>query len=955
MNSASTATLGRWILGAGFALVVLALSPLTQQPALDIKFLLGSCVAAIAVLLSIPAGRCARPAGGFIAYFVFAFLAWAALSVLQSPNRGIALNQLSQWLLCGCLFYAARQLIRTRDHFESLITAACGAIFIASIYGFMQKTGYDPFPWGEAVKEMEEYRNLPATYGNPNLAGHALVLAIPLAVYLCTRHFWMVLLLPVYGLHLYWTHQRGGVLAMAGAVALLVIAATALRLRLKPGTYVATTIGSFGVLVAATVFMVAWFSIGRYGTPLPPDSSMLLRYNAVQGGAEMILQKPLTGWGLGSYAIQNPPFWTPFEEIWFATEGFYNEHVHCEPMEFAIEMGFPGVLAYLGVLLAGSCTALSLAHTPANRTLGLSMAAFFTVFGLDSVFGFNAHAPVSAMLFFMVAGALDGIGVERTPFSGSRASLARLLPYGVAFVALLLVLWNVQVFRSMAVLKRAIDGSASGLAFRSPALFATSERITPWHWQAPFEYGRMLARQHKYDEAETALGRALEDNPNFVLAHTSLGRVQLDKAQTLDPNTPEFSEALAAARESAEAAIAMCAPLPEAHELLADVALAPLEKTHVWPPAKSNDASVPKDVVTAAEKHVALAIANYPESPEAQYAKLVDLRLALGDSSGSESAILRFIDAYPSSYEVWKKTARCIERIDSATRLHHAILHQIDYFQGIRSKNDDPALRTLLSGMYWCKSAIEESQKGDYASAEASLRRSVAIAPSNPDAWRAYSRFALRHNQHAAFKRAIRLARDSAEAGLPVGVAALSTAFQGGTENLLKAATEAAQAAMQFANRVGLANAAEPVEAEVAWVADWLLMELRQLSTDDSAAADLGVNLGVILAIAGRTNEAVTLFDSWNPRLPANDQNKATTYWHHALMRENRFQDAAMLARQALEKDPQNVTLMVLEARSLTSAGSLADAASLYEKILATEDLDPQMRGLIEAEWQSAQ
>jgi hypothetical protein len=165
-------------MAALMALVVLAMFPYTGDPTGDIKWLLvswGAFLLATGLLaVSWRAGITLRRPPALLE-ILLAFLAFNALAALRSDYFGLSMVDMRRYWALFLLYLVSSQLYETPAQVRRLILAICGAVFVAALYAFMQRAGLDFFPWADLASE--EYRNLPATYGNPNFAAHTLILA----------------------------------------------------------------------------------------------------------------------------------------------------------------------------------------------------------------------------------------------------------------------------------------------------------------------------------------------------------------------------------------------------------------------------------------------------------------------------------------------------------------------------------------------------------------------------------------------------------------------------------------------------------------------------------------------------------------------------------------------------------------------------------------------------------
>ena len=187
--------------------LVLAILPWTTNPVKPIKDLV-TAVAAVLVSLC-GAGILSKHALHPKKYFappllilLLCFL-WSCIAALASRHRLVALDELRLYFPMLLLAFYSSLLFRNNRDRKHLALVICVAVCISSLYGFFQYLGLDPFPW--ITRDIEEYRGLPATFGNPNFAGHSLVLVIILAAGLIAARpsgfAWLLLPLPVFYLY----------------------------------------------------------------------------------------------------------------------------------------------------------------------------------------------------------------------------------------------------------------------------------------------------------------------------------------------------------------------------------------------------------------------------------------------------------------------------------------------------------------------------------------------------------------------------------------------------------------------------------------------------------------------------------------------------------------------------------------------------------------------------------
>jgi O-antigen ligase/tetratricopeptide (TPR) repeat protein len=636
------------IIRAGLAafvfVLILALFPLSLRPAIDVKVWLYQ---AAALLL----------AGSWIATVVFGWtpFRWPRLFgpvlvlTLMAQLVALAFSErlaagsvfLSQTFCLWMLFLVASQVYNSAREAQPLLISICVGVVISSLYAFAQKAGIDPFPWNEQAQQTSTYLELPGTFGNPNVAGHALVLAIVLAVSLAaapgTR--WCALLVPIYGLHLYWTGFRAGLLALAGGA--MGVAITWLAIRAKRSPVAAARITVATLLAFAGVAGMALFA---YGTVQSSnyrllDDSLMLRYNAYYGAAEMIADRPITGFGPGTYAVENPPYWTEYEQRWLAEKRLRNDHVHSDVLETWIETGVLGAVAYVLLLVCGVYYAAAhAARTPDGRWLSLGLVAFFVTFAIDGLFGFNGRVPVTAVMVMLAAGVLEGC----EGFEGSRSTRRRVVATFLLLTILAASFVGTRSFVSGTyayVARSALNGFAVDRAYEW-GQHALS--VDPNHPAARRVVADTALAMGRGDLAVPAYSDALEQRPHDIELRLGLARAHLaSAAHAIEAGDAEETMAgLQRAKDAAAAAAALCPVFPDADELLGRVALMRAQL-------------VDPSLATVAEKYFLDASRNASANAAAVLTLAANARLLMNDLDGAEEYFVRAVQRDPTLDSAW--------------------------------------------------------------------------------------------------------------------------------------------------------------------------------------------------------------------------------------------------------------------------------------------------------------
>jgi O-antigen ligase/tetratricopeptide (TPR) repeat protein len=941
--------------------VVLAMYPYTYDPSGPIKVLLYHWAAFALAAYVLVGGWLGRVPFRLPRVFLPVLAPFAGLCVLAaalSDYPGHSFTEAGKFAVLALFYLVASQVYRTPGQVRRLMLTVCLAVALASVYGFFQHFGMDPFPFEESGGEA--HTTMPATFGHPNYAAHTLVLTLIFALYLSTKRsrIWCLGLAALFLVHIRITGVRGGVLALAAAAACVGVAWLVGRRVRRPVP--AAALSLLIVIALGALGLAGAMALTNYrtGSPFPLDGSLLLRYNSYFGASRMILSKPVLGYGPGVYEIENPRFWTPYEQRWFAEKNLMNQHVHNDLLEAGIDAGLPGAALYLGFIILGAGYGLVMAFSarePDRRRLGYTYAALFVAFAVDSAFGFNLRVPVSALLIFLIAGTLDGVWSGPPPLrrDAPRSGIALAWRAGLVAAALAFAVLNTRVFQSETYLQKGRAARVFGRPELSEMLLARGEALAPWNWNFPRERG--IARRYLNDFAGSAAHteRALERNPYFVPSWLALAEMRLNVAAAgltearQDPaKRPAALKMLDGASEAARRTLELCPPLPDAEDALGRIAA--LEGTQLKLQADKDPSLRARlhRVLAEAEEHFQRALDLGAKNRGKLYMMIAEARIGRGDTSGAEEAYVRAVQAdprNPADVEAWDAFARF-----AAQHRRPEVLREVLDRQIARAKAADPADPVVLGRLYGVLGQALQLENADPAAIARTYADAVARVPQDPRLWQGYAFAAKAAGLEADLRRSAVEAADRLtrhQQRVPPVLQVLASAWRPGGSD-----PAAAVEALMKLFRQRSAGADRPTLAtEFGWAADALLSDLRRAELGKEERGRGILTAGMILTQAGQYPAALLAFREALPLLP--ERLRPLAYYHlgMACAESGRPEAAVPFLQQAVAGEPSNLNFRVHLAQALARSKRAEEARAEYARVLESGGLSPEDRARVEA------
>ena len=910
------------------AVLVLALDPRTADPAAPVKYL-ASAIAAVAMMLvwafAVRTNRAPYRRMSPAQWYQFLFFGALVFSALLSGTRDRSLAALCPWIIYSAIGFVAYQCFPHAYHLRNLFRAIVAAVCLSSVYGLAQHFGWDPFPWAE--RNVEEYRALPATYGNPNFAGHVLAIALVLLAGLVVdawqRKGWCVdislYLLPgaLMLTHLGLTHMRGGPVALFVALffTLAYLGAQRIGRTRTDGALVslAACVALLGTATIAGLVLAPWLGL---------DSSLQLRLHGYVGAAALFLDNPILGVGPGNYAFHNIPHWSDFEALWYALEGKRNFHVHNEWLEMAAECGVLGIATFIGLFVFAIAIFFQNPWLTAEKhwALFLAIPAAVVAIATDACFGFNLHAPVSAGFFFLLL-----MLRPARPYYGapSRKSSRRgvvplcLFTLAAAWVLCADYAHERRYQRAQGAVAWEREERASGATMDHAE--QTSDLLEALTKERPGDYrGWMLRGDFALEQGQAALavdayGQALSIHPHLPRLHVQKARAHVRNAQESGSQAD-----LDAANQHADAAAERCPELADAHAMRGWAAYV----TTTLPALDPSD-----DDVKIAIEHFTRARALGLSDDKGIDAALGELHGRLKDWPAAAEDFQRAVALDSKVPQTWLQWHDAATRAGGAALAEHrqALFHNLGNFT-----SGDAAISSEVATWIGGRIAALTETPAQTAVADQALRKALSADPSLTGFWSAWLGLTDEGKRKEVLAEALAAIPDAQRASISPTIAAIHAALAEPRPDTLKQASAAllqSLATAPGAENVVLASIYKPL-------VDILDQARRDAGLPDVAIGPVLQDLGAVYFETGDQQNADAMLRAAESVLPADALARVWYYHSRTLTALGQHEAALSMAKSALDADGNAIEHSWHMARSLAAAGHGDAARFAYESLL---------------------
>ncbi|MBC8385791.1 MAG: O-antigen ligase family protein [Candidatus Cloacimonetes bacterium] len=177
------------------------------------------------------------------------------------------------------------------------------------------------------------------------------------------------------------------------------------------------------------------------------QKSIKMRIAKWRNGLEMIKDKPLTGFGLGSFEAAYPLYFKKAIKDPGYNAGYFHGGIHNDLFQFAIELGIPGLAIFIAILLTIFYFLIKLIKrsTKIETIFFLSCLAGISGLLVESFFNYPLRHPTYMFIFAIIIGLISGIYSRRFPKKSFRLKIQKPISYILIAVLLIMLIFSFQI------------------------------------------------------------------------------------------------------------------------------------------------------------------------------------------------------------------------------------------------------------------------------------------------------------------------------------------------------------------------------------------------------------------------------------------------------------------------------------------------------------------------------
>ena len=422
----------------------------------------------------------------------------------------------------GCYlgaYFAAANIFSRFPRRKAVWCTLFSLLLAVALYSLVQHRINPEMLYGR-LRYTDYGERLGGTYICPNHIAHLFQMWIPFClVFLCIPQFgwfWRICFgyaLPVFGLLIYQTQSRAGLLGLIASSGMLFLL---LMLRKSRRAFLLSLV--IAPLLMATGIGGFWAGSAMFRDRMQPVVKVLtaaskgdwedvlsldFRPMTWADSSVMFMDHPFVGFGPGNYGQVFPEYRTRLQVVRVETV-----HPHNEPLELLTEYGLIGAGLFVGALVSICISLIRLIKTSKRPYHALPAAALLAALAgtfVHGLFDFELRIFPNALMLSILAGCVvapimkQKPEVSSQPSSGFRLSSA-LCPL-TSILLLLVAGWSIQVMSSAFLRVQGDRLRLSGNRTSAEGLYKFSAAIDPQSWPAHLGLGQVYSH-YRYQELD---------------------------------------------------------------------------------------------------------------------------------------------------------------------------------------------------------------------------------------------------------------------------------------------------------------------------------------------------------------------------------------------------------------------------------------------------------------------
>jgi putative inorganic carbon (hco3(-)) transporter len=324
-----------------------------------------------------------------ISIAIYVYLFWIFITSITSELPIVSFKYLLVriWFIV-CFYFLITQLVENRKNISRLIWAYTFGMMIAVTYTLIRHAAHG-FDQTSANFVMFPIFRDHTSYG----AALAMILPALFVLIRFTRNafnirfmYWVVIVFLCIGLIFSYTRAAWASLAFVAVIWLIAI------LKIKFRTLI--LVGAFSAALVLPMYNQIMYKMSENNevsstnlsehvksmSNISTDASNLERINRWKCALRMFEQRPIFGWGPGSYMFLYAPFQNSQDQTIISTNAHDNGNAHSEYLGLLAEAGIFGTLTYLAIILTTLIIGFRLFHKSKDEYV--KQISLFLVLGL---------------------------------------------------------------------------------------------------------------------------------------------------------------------------------------------------------------------------------------------------------------------------------------------------------------------------------------------------------------------------------------------------------------------------------------------------------------------------------------------------------------------------------------------------------------------------------------------